>query len=320
MKAIRLSDLKALLEGEAFVAWWTEHGRAVQAIAEARARQEELAGQAAQMELRSEEAQRAAMDAFSAAGDAEDEAARAGAAAQAEENRAMELVARYEEQRLRTSDVWYRLGGAERALEERREALAPAADGDRDRAEAAAQHAERVFQQLRQEYAVEDAKRSRLWEDVEGAWARSFERALVAAEHSQRSRKVRRGSERLFKEAEERRARVKQLHAEAQLAAQGLEDAERRRRAQLGAAEERFGCAAGDAFLYWRHPEDKRAAWAVALVDDHDLSEVDVRALSIHAVGRRGVAFLEPAREGARSGDRDAGDGARPPAARGATS
>jgi hypothetical protein len=324
VKAIRLSELKALLEGEAFVSWWTEYGRAVQAVAEADSRQDDLAGQGAQMEVRSEAAQRAAMDAFADAGDAEDDEAKATAEAQAEENRAMALVARYEEQRLRTSGLWYRLGGAERTVEERREAFAGAADSDgvRSRAEAAVQHAERLFQQLRQDYAVEDAKRSRLWEDVEAAWARSFERALVAAEHGQRSRKVRRDSERLFKEAEERRARVRQLQAEAPLAAQALSDAERRRRALLGAAEERFGCAAGDGFLYWRHPEDKRAAWAVALADDHDLVEADVRALSIHAVGRRGIAFLEPAREGVNGADREAtpDDGARPPAPRGTIS
>ena len=44
------------------------------------------------------------------------------AEAQALENLALELVGKYEDQRFRTSDIWYRLGGAERTVEVAREA------------------------------------------------------------------------------------------------------------------------------------------------------------------------------------------------------
>lgn len=299
MKAVRLSDLKELLAGAAFAAWWGDHGRAVAALADARARVEDLAAQAQLMVMKSELAQRAAMDAFTAAGEAEDAAVRALADGQAEENRAIERVGAYEQQRLRASDLWVRLGGAERLVEERRDALAGARDVEahRARAEAALRQAERQHEQLQGEYAAADRARTALWEDVEASWARSFERALVGAEHGVRSRRIRRDAERLFKEAEERRARVKQLEAESELAARGLDDAHRRRRALLGSAEERFGCAAGEGFLYWGQQDDKRAAWAVPLADDPDGAQLEVKALAVYAVGRAGVALLEPARE-----------------------
>jgi hypothetical protein len=305
MNAVRLSDLRELLQSAPFAAWWAEYSRAVVALREARAHHEDLSSQSELMELRSELAQRAAIDTFSAAGEAEDRAAAVGADGQALENRALELVGSYEEQRFRTSDLWYRLGGAERTVEDRREALAAAAkeplDGARARpqAEAALKAAERQHEVLRTEYASEDGKRARLWDDVEATWSRSFERSLFSAEHAVRSRRIRRDAERLFKEAEERRARAKQLRLEAEAAERAFADAGRARTGLLAQAGERFGCTPGDTFLYWRHNVDKRAAFAVALADDPDGANLQVKALGIYTVGRpRGVSFLEPAREG----------------------
>src|SRR5689334_15160342 len=117
MKALRLTELRELLQGAPFSAWWTDLGRATAAVKDAVARHQDLLGQAELMELRSELAQRTAMDAFSAAGDAEEAEARAAAQAQELENRALALVAHYEEQRFKTSDLWYRLGGMERTVE-----------------------------------------------------------------------------------------------------------------------------------------------------------------------------------------------------------
>jgi hypothetical protein len=67
MKAVRLEDLRDLLESTAFAAWWTEWQRASSAIAEARERRAELVAQSELMALRSELAQRAAADARSRA-------------------------------------------------------------------------------------------------------------------------------------------------------------------------------------------------------------------------------------------------------------
>lgn len=309
MKSVRLDELRELLHGTAFSAWWTGYGRAVAVLRDAALRHEDLVAQSETMLVRSELAQRAAQDAFSRAGDADDEATRSASEAQVLENRALELVGEYEEQRFRTSDVWVRLGGAERTLEERREAAGRGAAKARAQAETALRAAERQHEELGEQYAAEDRKRSRLWDEVEAAWAASFERALAVAEHGVTARHTRREAERLFEQAEERRARGKQLAGDAEAAGREQAEAERRRVALLAEARAAFGCAAGDRFLYWRHADDKRAAFAVALADDPDGANVEVKALGIYLVGRqRGVAFLEPARDGlglaAEEGDR----------------
>lgn len=299
MKATRLAELKELLQSAPFAAWWTDYTRAQVVLNEARARHEELASQAELMELRSELAQRAAMDAFSQAGVAEELAARGGADAQVLENQALGLVGRYEEQRFRSSDLWYRLGGLERTLEVAREAVATADREKRAQAEASLKAVERQQQTLQVEYAAEDRKRELLWAEVEQTWARSFERSLLAHEDADHSRRVRREAERLFKEAEERRTRARQLRADADASAKEHEAAEQRLDQLLGRASDEFACAAGRRFLYWRRPDDKRSALAVALASDREGFNIEVKALEIYAVGpQRGAAFLEPARDG----------------------
>jgi hypothetical protein len=313
LKSVRLDDLRELLHGAAFSTWWTEYRRAVASLRDARLRHEDLVSQSETMLVRSELAQRAAVEAFSRAGDADDDATRSASESQALENRALELVGEYEEQRIRTSDLWVRLGGAERALEERREGTPRSGGRDgakaRAQAEAALRVAERQHQELKEQYDAEDRKRSRLWDEVEAAWASSFERSLLVAEHGITGRRIRREAERLFEEAEERRARAKQLASEAEGAGKERAEAEKRRVTLLADARAGFGCAAGDRFLYWRNPDDKAVAFAVALSEDRDGANIEVNALDVYSVGRqRGVAFLEPAREGlgltADEGDR----------------
>ena len=290
MKALRLSELRELLQGAPFGAWWTEFTRGASVARDATARHQELVAQAELMELRSELAQRTAMDAFSSAGEAEEAAARAAADAQELENRALGLVALFEEQRLKTSDLWYRLEGLDRTLQEGAgDKAGPPADKARDR------HREA----LQREYGAEAQRRDKLWAEVEATWARSFERSLLSHEHADRSRRVRREAERLFREAEERRLRARQLHGEVEVSASEQRDAEAQRADLLARVAREMGCVPGDRFLYWRHPEDPRAAFAVALVDDAEGYNVEVHRLAIFTVGpQRGVAFLEPAREG----------------------
>ncbi|MFO0582933.1 MAG: hypothetical protein U0229_11715 [Anaeromyxobacter sp.] len=300
MKAVRLSEVKELLSAQAFAAWWAEYGRGVAALKEARLRHEDLVAQAEMMELRSELAQRAAIDAFSRSGEAEDRGRGEQAEAQALENQALEHVAIYEEHRFRTSDLWYRLGGAEKRLEEAKEAAASATGAGKQRADAALAEAEKEHARVRGDYEAFDGRRNKLWEDVEDAWSRSCERALLAAEHSVGARAVRREAERLFKEAEERRTRAKALRAEADAAGRERADAERKRADLLRGAGERFGCLAGDGWLYWRNRDDKRAAFAVALQDLPEGANLEVKALAIYAVGlQRGIGHLDPARDGA---------------------
>ena len=296
MKALRLSELQELLQSQPFVAWWADFQRAVASAREARLQDEDLVSQAQLMELRAELAQRAAVDVFTAAGESEEAAARTAAEAQALENHALEIVGAFEDQRFRTSDLWYRVGGAERAVEVAREA---AAKGKRPDAAAALEHAERSLRQLQADYEGEDARRTRLWADVEGTWERAFTRSLLAAEAAVQTRSVRREAERLFKEAEERRSRARQLRADADAAGREREATDRRRAELLARAGERFGCAPGEAFLYWRHRDDQKSAFAVALFDDPEGYNLEVKALGVYTVGRqRGISFLEPAQDG----------------------
>ncbi|HEY6100525.1 MAG TPA: hypothetical protein VIW03_13905 [Anaeromyxobacter sp.] len=309
MKSVRLGDLRELLHGSAFSAWWSEYGRAVAALRDASLRHEDLVSQSETMLVRSELAQRSAVDAFSRAGDADDEATRSASEAQSLENRALELVGEYEEQRIHTSDLWVKLGDAEQKLDDLRDSAGKGTARARAQAELALKAAERHHQQTRELYAAEDEKRGRLWEQVEAAWAASFERSLLVAEHGVSARHIRREAERLFEEAEVRRARAKQLAADAEVAGRERAEAAKRRLALLAEARTGFGCASGDRFLYWRHSDDKRAAFAVALADDPDGANIEVKALGVYLVGRqRGIAFLEPARDGlgltADEGDR----------------
>ncbi|HEX9242533.1 MAG TPA: hypothetical protein VF875_08855 [Anaeromyxobacter sp.] len=273
MKSVRLEDLRELLESATFAAWWSDWQRAAAALRDARQRHEDLLSQSELMALRSEIAQRTAVDTFSRSGEVEDEGTRFTAEAQVHENRALALVGEFEEQRTRASDLWARLGGADD---------------------------ERLRRALEEEYGAADRRRAKLWDEVEAAWAESFERSLVGAEHGVAARRVRRDAERLFKEAEERRARARQLAAEADVAQRELREADAAVETLRAGTRDRFGCVAGRTFLYWRHPDDKRSAFAVALVAEPEGSNVPVAALGIYVVGRqRGVALLEPARAGA---------------------
>ncbi len=305
MRAVSLRELRQLLQGQTFLSWWKEYGEAFAAESEARARRAQLAEAMRVADIEAEAGQRRALDAFSDAGAAEEEAARIAGEAQADEVRALEHVGRFEEQRFRTSDVWYRLGGAEREVEVRREAVAKVkgngAEAERARAhaQAALDGAEKNLRALRDEYSEEYRKRGGLWDEVEAAWERSFERALLASEHTTRARRIMRDSEGLFREADEKRVRARELRDQADTAERALDDAARRRAGLREAARDRFGCVAGDSFLYWRHPDDQRSAWAVALREDGAGWNVPVRPLEVYLVNRlRGVSFLEPAREG----------------------
>jgi hypothetical protein len=308
MKSVRLEELRGLLESAAFAAWWSDWQRASAALRDARLRQEDLLAQSELMALRSEIAQRTAVDTFSRSGEVEDEGTRSTADAQAHENRALALVGEFEEQRGRASELWARLGGTDETLQEAREKLAADRSSARGDLEAAVRESERLRRALEEEYAAADRRRAKLWDDVEAAWAESFERSLVGAEHGVAARRIRRDAERLFKEAEERRARARQLAAEADVAQRELRQAEGALDALRAGARERFGCVAGRSFLYWRHADDKRSAYAVALAAEPEGANVAVAALGIYVVGRqRGVALLEPARDGAgpTAGERD---------------
>jgi hypothetical protein len=286
VKLLRLSELKDILQSVAFTAWWAELSRSTTEVRELGDRRQDLLSQSELMELRSELVQRTAMDAFSDGGEAEEAATRLGVEAQRLENQALTLVALFEEQRFRTSDLWYRLGGLEKSVEEAQDP-------------AARKQLERQIPIMRKDYGLADQKRSRLWAEVEESWAKSMEHSLLSHEHGDRARRIRKEAERFFKEAEERRQRARQLEVEAEAAGRELSGARQRHAQLLERAAREFGCAHGERFLYWRQRDDQRLAYAVSLQDDAEGHNVEVKALACYSVGpQRGIGFLEPALDG----------------------
>ena len=310
MNALRLSELRDLIQSPAFGTWWSELARAGAALRDATARRDDLVDQAGLLDRRAELAARNAAAALSRVGATEDRAHGMSAKAQALENEALQLVAAYEEQRFKVSELWYRLGGAERILEERKENAGAAAAAPPSRSKAPArsraaqarsllQQAERAHAALKEEYQAELERKDRLWGEVEATWARSFEISLLVAEGLAEADRVRREAGRLFGEAEERHARARRMREDAARAADEFAEAERRQAEMLDRARERFGCVAGRSFLYWRQRDGARSAFAVSLADDAEGHNIELRALGVYVVDRqRGVAFLEPAREG----------------------
>lgn len=305
MKPKRLPELRALITEPEFQEFWAE---LLKARHQARAAQEsydELLSQVALTEFRAELTQKNAIDTLYRAGECEDSAANMLFEATELENRSFRAVADFEEQRYKVSELWYRLGAAERDLEEKRQQHEKLKS---KRSESELRGSERAHRAASEDYERETARKNRLWGEVERIWAKSAEVSLLVAEQRVRGRKIRKEAESLFALAEERKARAAQLKAESQAASAAVEAAKTQAQGLLERARERFGCSGGNDFLYFRHHDSQKLAFCVSLVDDSENYNVEVKPLSIYTVERqRGVAFLEPARSEplpAEEGDR----------------
>jgi hypothetical protein len=295
MRARRLDEVRELIASSDFQSWWQALVTARIALADAEAHRDELLAQLTSMEFRAELSQKHAIDTLYRAGEAEDAAAHLLAESETLENRSFPGVAAFEEQRYRVSELWYRLGALESQLEHARDSKQPAPQ---------VLTLERQRQAAADEYERETARKNRLWDEVERLWAKSAEVSLLRSEQQLQARKVRRDAESLFAQAEERKKRAFSLRAEGEAAASSVETAKAKLEATRQAAVERFGALVGTDFLFFRHPHDSRHAYAVALVEDTEHYNVEVRPLALFSVEhRRGVGFLEPARAVAPAGD-----------------
>jgi hypothetical protein len=299
MKARRLAEVQQLVASPDFQAWWAEFGRERKTLAEAEASRDELLAQLNLMEFRAELSQKNAIDTLYRGGEHEDAAARLLAEAEALENKSFLRVAAFEEQRYKVSELWYRLGAAEKERDEAKESKRSQADEAQLVKKAAAQ---------KEEYEREMGRKNRLWDEVEQLWMSGAESSLLTAEEKVLARKVRKAAEHLFGVAEERKKNALKLRADAETAAMAVDAARGRLEAAFSRARESFGVAVTHDFIYLRHRGDQKRAWAVALVDDAENYNLEVKALLVYSVDRqRGVAFLEPAHVGADSieeGDR----------------
>ncbi|MBL9038949.1 MAG: hypothetical protein JNG84_10570, partial [Archangium sp.] len=261
MRPRRLGDVRELVASPEFRGWWQELVDARDAVTAAEARHEDLLVQLALTEFRAELTQKNAIDTLYRAGEHEDEAARLLAESTELENRSFPGVASFEEQRFRVSELWYRLGAAERELDDAKERTPPAGD---------VQALERRHRVMAEEYERELTRRNRLWDDVENLWTRSAEVNLMTCEARVLGRKVRRSAERLFGLAEERKKNTQALRAETDGSASAVEGARAKLATVRARAKELFGCSVGTDFIYFRHRDDQRHAFAIALVDDRE--------------------------------------------------
>ncbi len=286
MKQKRLNEVRALINSPDFQQWWGQLNAVRDALKDAETRYEELLGQCTLMEFRAELTQKNAIDTLYRAGEHEDAAANMLFEATELENKSFKGVEDFEEQRVRASELWYRLGAAEKHLEEAIE---------KKHSSQEVQELEKGLRLMTDEYAKQDGRKARIWDEVEKLWARSAEVSLLVAEQRALGKKVRRQAEELFGVAEERKQKTKELKTEA--AAKSVEAMKARRSGLLDEARDRFGCSAGTDFLYFRHRDDQRQAFCIALLDDREGYNLEVKPLAIYQVDRaRGVAFLEPAR------------------------
>jgi hypothetical protein len=297
MRPARLSELRQLIAQPEFQQWWTALERSRTELATASREYEELLSQTHLLGFRAELTQKNAIDTLYRAGECEDAAANRRVEATELENRSFQAVAAFEEHRILASEAWYRMGAAEKELEDRKEA-AKASPGRK--ADAELRTAERTEREARAHYSRAEEHKGKLWAEVERLWGQSARASLAVAEDRVRGKKTRQEAEQLFALAEERKGRAQALRGEAEATALRKERAEAEILTLLDQAQERFGCAPGKEFLYFRLRDDGQHAFAVALVHDAEAYNLEVRPLSIYLVEhKRGVAFLEPARSDA---------------------
>lgn len=295
MDSKRFSEVSALVTSGEFVRWWKE-------LQQARAEREaakrdwyQLLSQVGAVEAQAEVIQKEAIETLDRADECEHAAAAAHAQAAELENKSFRAVSEFEQQRFRTSETWYRLGGSEKELDELREAYRRAPNR---KSESELQAAERSHRHLTEQYAREMERREKLWREVEEIWAKSAETNLVMAEQRVLGRKVRRTAEGLFAAADEKRKETIGLRGEAERGAHRLEAAEKKIRVTLDSAKEHFGAGVGTDFLYFRVAGNQEGALCVSLIADRENYNLELQPLSIYSLDSQvGVAHLEPGRE-----------------------
>jgi len=306
MQAKSLAEVKELVSSAEFQAWADGLAQTVAAEGISAQRFEELLTQSTLLDFRAELAQKNAIDTLYKAGDCEDVAARLNAEATDIENRSFEVIATFEEQRLKVSEIWYRMGAIEKGVNELRDRVQGLRNEKREAEatdlEATLRKQEREHRQVHGDYERETQRKTRLWEEVERMWGESAELNLLMAEKRLQGRKIRVRAERLFREAEDRKGAAKKLRGEADQESATRAAHQKRVEDLLRDARERFGCAAGEEFLYWRQREDKDGAYCVPLISDAEGYNLEVRRLVIYRLRRqRGLEFLEPVLEGVKA-------------------
>jgi len=303
MRSVRLADLRTLVTQPDFLDWWAQLRASAEALARAQERWQQALKDAALSEFSAELAQKNAIDTLYRADESEDQAATLNSEATDAENAAFQLVSQYEDFRIQVSEVWYRLGALEKSVYEREEALKKPG-GAGKKTEEALRTAVRAQDAARMEYERLSWRKREIWEGVEATWARQAESFLRMAEAKMRGKRIRAEAEARFGEAEELKAASERSRADSEKASNEVSALKAQVARLLKDATVRFECAAGEDFLYFRQKDHNSWSFCVALVEDGESYNVEVKPLSIYSVEqKRGVSFLEPALERAASAD-----------------
>lgn len=278
MKSKQLSEVREIVNSERFRSWFDALGKARMAAREAALRHEELLTQVHLMEFRAELAQKNATDTLYKAGGYEDAASASQAEATDLENKSLELVGEFEDQRKLCSELWAAMTAAEEQ-----------AGGTKDRA------SEARLKKAREEYERETAKKNRMWEDVESMWSASLEKNLAVVENRAKGRRVRRESEGLFANAEKSAKSAHALKTESEQTARDQEKAEEAVRDLMGKARSTFDAIVHEDFLYWPVRENNKTVFVTPLFSDNLSYNIELKACAIYQCSReRGVEFMEP--------------------------
>lgn len=306
MRPVRLSEVRNLVSQPDFQDWWGQLRATMDELERAQGRWTQALRDAALSEFNAELAQKNAIDTLYKAGESEDQAATLSSESSDAENAAFQLVAQFEDLRIHVSESWYRLGALEKSVEER--TAAAGQEGHGKRAEDALRTASRAHAAAQEEYDRLNARKQELWQRVEATWARQAEASLKVAEAKMRGKRVRSEAEARFQDAERLKAGAERSRLESERSSNEVSALRTQVARMLAEATTRFGCAAGEDFLYFRQKDQASWAYAVALVEDGDSYNVEVRPLAIYSVEqKRGVTFLEPVR-GERPASMDEGD------------
>lgn len=301
MRPVRLSEVRKLLSQSDFQDWWEQLRAVLDDLQAAQHRWHQSLRDTAVSELTAELAQKNAIDTLYRAGECEDAAVTLSAEAADAENAAFQLVSQYEDLRIHVSEAWYRLGALEKSVDERKEAAGALPSGKKEEVLRAALRAQGAAQV---EYDRLAARKTELWERVEAIWARQAESSLRMTEAKMRGKRTRTEAEARFQDAERLKAQSERSRAESERTSSQVSSLRADVTRLLAEATTRFGCAAGEDFLYFRQKDQASWAFCLALVEDGESYNVEVRPLAIYSVEqKRGVTFLEPARERAASPD-----------------
>jgi hypothetical protein len=279
VKSKQLSEVREIVNSERFRSWFDALGKARMGAREAALRHEELLTAVHLMEFRAELAQKNATDTLYKAGGYEDAASAAQAEATDLENKSLELVGEFEDQRRLCSELWAAMTAAEEQ--------AVASNKDRT--------SDTRLKKAREEYERETAKKNRMWEDVESMWSASLEKNLAVVENRAKSRRVRRESEALFANAEKSAKSAHALKGESEMTARDQEKAEEAVRDLMGKARSTFDAIVHEDFLYWPVRENNKMVFVTPLFSDNLSYNIELKACAIYQCSReRGVEFMEP--------------------------